>query len=262
MELLPLLKKISHTHFSTRSIKKQRFFNLYNLGLLTLSRCDLCGLSCHHYKQLCQNCYHDLPLFQMAIVQGDLLNWPEIYQHLPQISFDQLICLAPHGYPFDHWLSQFKYKKRFELAELFSHLLSDLLKDLLKKEYLPQPDIMITVPLHITRWQSRGYNQAHLIAQKLQNRLSNQYNIKYIPQLLSRTKKTATQVGQKGSQRRKNLNNAFSVTSKQPLPEHIMLIDDVVTTGATASEIGRLLKQYGVKRITLVTLTLAMPNTN
>jgi len=262
MELLPLLKKIPALYFSSQDVKTQRYFNLYNRGLLALSRCDLCGLPCHHYKQLCQTCYHDLPLFQPSMVQGDLLNWPEIYQHLPKISFDQLICLAPHSYPFDHWLSQFKYTKRFELAELFSHLLSDLLSDLLKKGWLAQPDIMLTVPLHITRWQSRGYNQAHLIAKKLQKRLSEQYNINYKPQLLSRSKKTATQVGQKGSQRRKNLNNSFSVTSKQPLPEHIMLIDDVVTTGATASEIGRLLKQHGVKRITLVTLTLAMPSTN
>lgn len=258
MELLPLLKKIPNIYSAKISLKKTLLVDCYQQGLLALSRCDLCGLPCQHYLQLCDVCYDDLPLFKQSVVQGDLLNWPAVYQHLPHIGFEQLICLAPHGYPFDHWLGQYKYSKRFELAELFSHLLGDLLASLLQKEQLSKPELMLAVPLHISRWQGRGYNQAHILAQKLQKKLSSQYTIEYHPQLLARNKKITAQVGKSGKQRRENLAGAFSLTNEQPLPEHVMLIDDVVTTGATASEICYLLKQQGVKKVTLVTLTIAL----
>jgi len=257
MELSILGKKLS-THFSARMHSIKALENTYQSLLLAMSSCDLCGSSCQHYQQLCDHCYYDLPLFNQEIIHGDLLNWPSINKDLPNVSFDQLICLAPHCSPFDNWLHQFKYLSRFELAQLFTHLLADKINELLLAGYLEKPQLMLAVPLHISRWQHRGYNQAHLIATKLAQRLEKKYAINYKPQLISRSKATVTQVGKTGRQRRKNLRSAFTLAHTKSLPEHVMLIDDVVTTGATASEISSLLKQHGVKRVTLVTLTLAM----
>jgi predicted amidophosphoribosyltransferase len=73
---------------------------------------------------------------------------------------------------------------------------------------------------------------------------------------------TESQVGKSGAERRKNLNQAFSlnIKPKESLPEHVILIDDVVTTGTTANEICKLLKKSGVQSITLLSLCLAIPS--
>ena len=112
------------------------------------------------------------------------------------------------------------------------------------------------MPLHISKWQLRGYNQAHLIAKPFSQLLQ----LPYQGSALVRIKKNTSQVGQTGTQRRNNLANAFVLP--QPLPEkvkHVMLIDDVLTTGSTASEISKLLKCKGVEKVTVITVCLTLP---
>jgi len=242
-----------------RNIYFDKVFSFYQQALQALTCCDLCGLPCQKYLQLCQYCYQDLPLFQYHTIQGDLLNWPAIYRHLPAVNFDHLLCLAPHQQPLNHWVSQLKYNGRFEIAKLLGHMLADNFLQLLNKQLIAKPDMVIAVPLHLSRWQNRGYNQAHLIAKCFIKKLLPMEAIEYCPDMLIRTKKTEQQVGQSGAKRRKNLKNAFSIKSDIALPEHVMLIDDVVTTGTTASEISYLLKQHGVKTVTLMAVTLSLP---
>lgn len=264
MDISRLLKnipaaKLLQQHFNNHLFDTLIFY--YHQSLLTLSSCDLCGSSCEKYRQLCQYCHQDLPLFQFKDVQGDLLNWPAIYKNLPNINFDQLLCLAPHQMPFSHWISQLKYQGRFELAQLFGHLLADTISQLINTKKLSTPEMIVSVPLHISRWQSRGFNQAHLIAKQLQKHLARQaINIDYCSTLITRPKKTEQQVGQSGQQRRKRLRTAFQLNNTVSLAEHILLVDDVVTTGTTVSEISTLLKNHGVKTVSVVAITLAMPN--
>lgn len=74
---------------------------------------------------------------------------------------------------------------------------------------------------------------------------------------------TSSQVGKTGVLRRKNLVNAFTVVSMgNILPKHVLLVDDVVTTGSTASAISQALKQAGVMKVTVLALCLALPTTN
>jgi ComF family protein len=244
-----------------KQLQKPNFdaiINWYQQGLLHLSRCDLCAMPCQNYLQLCDHCYQDLPLFNQNLVHGDLLNWPNVYQHLPNVCFDQLIALSPHQHPFTHWLGQFKYQGRFELATLFGHLLAECFIKLIEKKYLVKPDLVISVPLHLSRWQDRGFNQAHLIAEQFQQKVKAKQPIDYASNLLERSKKTARQVGQTGGQRRKNLQGAFVLKTTAKLPANIMLIDDVITTGTTASEITQLLKKHGAQRVTVMAVTLAL----
>ncbi len=225
----------------------------YHQVRLSLSQCDLCGNSTSQQALLCSTCLADLPLFKQQIIQGDLLNWPAVNQGLPRIHFDHLFCLSPYLAPFNHWLSQFKYQGRFELASLFSSLLA---KQWQETHTIPSVDLILSVPLHISKWQQRGYNQAHLIAQQFSLLLQ----LPYQGSALIRIKKNTSQVGQTGVQRRHNLANAF--TLRHALSEevkHVMLIDDVITTGSTASEISKLLKHKGVEKVTLVTVCLTLP---
>ena len=225
----------------------------YHRIRLILSQCDLCGNPTQQQTLICATCLADLPLFKQSIVQGDLLNWPAVNRGLPRIHFDHLFSLSPYLTPFNHWLSQLKYQGRFELASLFASLLA---KQWLKTQPTSSVDLILSVPLHISKWQQRGYNQAHLIAKPFSQLLQ----LPYQGSALIRIKKNTSQVGQTGVQRRHNLANAFAL--RKPLPKetkHVMLIDDVLTTGSTASEISKLLKRNGVENVTVVTVCLTLP---
>ena len=134
--------------------------NYYQQLLRAFSHCDLCGNTASEHALLCSTCLHDLPLFDQTNIQGDLLNWPAINKALPNIYFDQLFCLSPYLPPFTQWLPQFKYQGRFELASLFSEL---IIQQWSNSFIDGSPDLVLSVPLHISKWQIRGYNQAHLI---------------------------------------------------------------------------------------------------
>ncbi len=230
--------------------------------ILTLSSCDLCGGSCQKYPLLCHHCEKSLAKFYYQKVRGDLLNWPKIYQNLPNIYFDHLIALAPHEQPFQSWLSQLKYQGRFELASLLGELLAVQYRYLSKNFQLQQPDLITCVPIHLKRWQERGFNQSHLLTQQVIKHLKTAMSLPYAPNLIKRCTNTAKQVGQTGMARRKSLQGAFSLNTTISLPKHVMLVDDVVTTGATASAISYLLKQHGVEKVTLMTVTIALNKQN
>lgn len=262
----------------------KKFKALYNQCLLLVGQCDICGNSLKKsvvsaqamYQQtmlkqtahqkalplqtlLCSSCLADLPLFKQDILQGDLLNWPAINKALPNSYFDHLICLSPYLPPFTQWLPQFKYQGRFELASLFSNLLATLFIEELLTHYISPIDLVLSVPLHSRKWQIRGYNQAHLLAKPLANYLQLPYDEK----ALIRTKNNISQVGQTGSQRRKNLANAFRLAKNLPCHiKHVMLVDDVLTTGSTANEISKVLKRAGVNRVTVATVCLTLPKAN
>ena len=231
----------------------------YHQILMWLTSCDLCGEPCTSHLLLCQTCHEDLPIFNMGNVQGDLLNWPAINKSLPKITFDHLICLSPYTAPFGQWISQLKYQGRFEVAKLLAELLSH---HYIKNRFEHQTvdvDLIVSVPIHINKWQQRGFNQAHLLSTVLAKKIAVPYDNK----ILVRKKSTTSQVGQSGNLRRKNLINIFNVHFTQKnIPEHVLLIDDVVTTGATASEISRCLKLKGVKKVTVLAVCLSLANIN
>jgi len=233
------------------------------------SRCDLCSNAVGKHLLLCNHCLQDLPLFRYNLIAGDLLNWPAINKLLPKISFDHLFCLAPYQAPFNLWIMQFKYQGRFELAQLLSDLLvqhflantpknlGGIKSDLEINNFYQSFDLILCVPLHISKWQSRGYNQAHLLAEPLAKKLQ----CDYWPGFLQRIVNNISQVGHDGQQRRKNLRNAFKVKDELPKRmKHILLVDDVVTTGSTASEIAKLLKKHGAERVTVLALCLSIPH--
>lgn len=235
--------------------------------LKRISCCDLCGANVSNsyllgyslpQSLLCQYCINDLPYFNQNLIAGNLLSWPAIYHALPRIHFERLFAVSPYIYPFNKWLAQMKYLGRFELASLFSALLCAQWQAMITTTEIVPVDLVLSVPLHVKKWQVRGYNQAHLIAKAFAEQLS----LPYDANLVIRVKNNDSQMGKTGSQRRKNLASAFAL--QYPLTKnikHVLIVDDVVTTGTTASEISKLLKQVGVETVTLVTVCLTLPTT-
>jgi len=236
---------------------------LYNKFLFSLGQCDLCGNNlCDtitpQQTLICSSCFADLPLFKQDIIQNDLLNWPSVNKALPNSRFDHLVCLSPYLPPFTQWLPQFKYQGRFELASLFANLMAQQWKNQNLSRLASPVDLILSVPLHISKWQIRGYNQAHLLAKTFAQHLQ----LPYDETALIRTKNNISQVGQTGNQRRNNLANAFTLAKELPNnTKHVILVDDVLTTGSTANEISKILKRVGVNKVTITTICLTLPKT-
>lgn len=247
------------------------WFALVNKGLTRaysafsrLGSCDLCMQDLQHAEHdkqtslglICDYCLADLALFEQEKIQGDLLSWPAVNRALPKCRFDRLFVLSPYLYPFDTWLKQFKYQGRFRLASFLSKLMA---REWLKACHLTmmeEVDLVVAVPVHVSRWQQRGYNQAHLLAKGF----AQQTKLPYAKHLLKRVKQNASQVGKSGAERRTSLRGAFCLReSLATQVKHVVLVDDVVTTGSTASEISAVLKEAGVEKVTLITVCISLP---
>ena len=107
-------------------------------------------------------------------------------------------------------------------------------------------DCFTYVPMHVKRQKKRGYNQAKLLAQQLALRTD-----KECIDLLEKTVATGNQARLNRAERLSNLSNTFETITTPP--EHVVLIDDVMTTGATVNECSRMLKKAGAKIVYVLT---------
>lgn len=115
------------------------------------------------------------------------------------------------------------------------------------------PRAIVPVPLHPSRLRQRGYNQALELAKPLAKALG----IPLLCDALHRTRATAAQTDLSAIERRRNVRGAFAVPDGVVLPEHVVVLDDVFTTGATLGECARVLKRAGVARVDVWALARA-----
>ncbi len=108
------------------------------------------------------------------------------------------------------------------------------------------------VPLHKSRMRQRGFNQSIEISRVIAKRLKLPIEYKAV----TRKKPTAAQTGLDAKQRQKNIKGAFELTGKIN-HKHILIVDDVITTGATVNELARLLKKNGVEQVGVLSIARA-----
>jgi len=112
-------------------------------------------------------------------------------------------------------------------------------------------DVVIPVPLHRTRLRWRGFNQAALLGVALERRLNCSLDVA----TLARVRPTPPQTARDRAQRTRNVRNAFAVRRPSRVAgRRVLLVDDVMTTGATADECARVLRAAGARRIDVLTL--------
>lgn len=155
-------------------------------------------------------------------------------------AFDSTMTSYRFEEPLRTLLHEFKYQEALYLRTFLVKLMLDALPS-----QATQTQCLIPVPLHPKRLRQRGFNQAAELSKLLAKHLK-------IPCELTLCKKiinTSPQVSLNGKQRRGNLHQAFQ--SKPTSYQHVTLVDDLLTTGSTANELARVLKQQGVARVDL-----------
>lgn len=183
---------------------------------------------------LCPTCGY--PRFNARVCLG-------CSHHSP--NYNQIRSVAAYTGSIREGLHQLKYQNHLGLGIEFASMLNQLV---VKQNW--QIDLIVPVPLSKNRRKERGYNQSALIALPL----SLQLECKMDDKLITRTKETQTQVELDKHQRQKNLENAFHVPTNRCIDKNILVVDDVITTGATINDCARALKSAGAKEVYAVSI--------
>ena len=142
---------------------------------------------------------------------------------------------------------KFKFGDKPELADTFVEL---LLKNTKTYRFLESYDIIIPVPMQKKKKRERGYNQAALMARKIAKKTG----IKYAEDVLIKVKHTEPQSTLNASKRKENIKNAYKcINIEKILNKRVILFDDIYTTGNTAKECCKMLKNAGAKEIAVYT---------
>lgn len=185
-------------------------------------KCDVCGIA------LSSDTPHNL-------ICGQCLKHPPYYDHLSAVFWYEA--------PIRNFITQYKYYNRWEY-------LTTLVK-LCQQSFAVECSnaLIISVPSHPLRVRQRGFNAIS----QLVNTMNKENAYVYSHNLVKRIKHTQTQTGKTKSQRKKNLRHAFAISDNTKLKhiDEVIIIDEVVTTGATVNELSRCLKYAGIKKVSV-----------
>jgi len=147
-----------------------------------------------------------------------------------------------------------KYQGVRPAANVLGRMLAEAAADL-EAGWMPSAVLVIPVPLSSAKLRVRGFNQAELIARTALKLIASGDRYALATDVLERSRDTQSQIGLSRHQRRENLRGAFRVKNRERLlGREVLLVDDVFTTGTTASECARVLRRAGAARVWVATV--------
>lgn len=217
--------------------------------LKTEHYCSLCDEGCETRQLICGACEAELPWLReqcsicalplpaSGLICGDCLKRPP--------AFDHVAVPWRFAFPVDSVVSRFKHQANWPLGRVLGEQLARHLHHAFN-EGSPRPEALLPVPLANKRLRQRGFNQAQMLADWLAPPLG----IAVQSGWLRRDHDTPSQQQLDAASRRRNLRQAFAITKDADLTgRHVAIVDDVLTTGATAEALARLLKRAGATRV-------------
>lgn len=195
--------------------------------------CNHCYRLLTPLSSCCRHCAMPLPDMTFAVCGQCLRKKPAIDLVLTAYRFEE---------PLRTLLHEFKYRQGLYLSTFMTQLMLDALP------FAPyRPHCLMPIPMHRLRIQQRGFNHAAYLAKKL----ARQLNIPYDASYCKKIRHTPSQAGLSFKQRQKNIEQAFSIKIRPSTYQHVTLIDDLLTTGSTANELAKTLKNGGIARVDL-----------
>ena len=195
---------------------------------------------------LCLHCQFELPLANFSDTKDNRLE--QTFYGRINLEFATSLLLYHRKGITQHLIHQLKYKGEEAIGTFFGKWLAN---ELLACERCPSFDCVVPVPLHAKRLKSRGYNQVAMFAQEISKILS----VPYIESVLQRKLDTTTQTSKIRTERFNDLKEKFFCVDSQVLKhQHVLLVDDVVTTGATIEACVIKLQEIEGVKVSLATI--------
>lgn len=212
------------------------------LSLIYPHLCAACGKETPPRDEdlFCINCAYHLPKTDFHNLKENAFT-DRFWGRLPLEAASALFYFSKSG-RVQYLIHELKYRGKRNVGVKCGEMLGQLL---IESPNFKDIDMIIPVPLHPRRKQSRGYNQSDAFAEGLARKLK----IPWSSEILIRVEMTETQTHKSRSQRFQNVSNAFVLTQAEKMKgKHVLLVDDVLTTGATLEACGlELLKSEGLK---------------
>jgi len=206
-------------------------------------RCLVCREPGAAGRDLCRDCTAALPWMPHACTRcaqplptGDPVCGACLRRPPP---LDAVIAAFDYGFPVDRLLPRFKFHRDLAAGALLGDCLARA------TTFAARPDALVPIPLHTARLRERGYDQALELARVLARR----HDLPLRTDLLRRVRATSPQSRLDANARRRNLRHAFAVHRLPEAPAHVVLVDDVMTTGATLHAAAHALRRAGVQRV-------------
>jgi ComF family protein len=220
------------------------------LNLIYPRTCAACGNSLFRHEEIiCSRCVLHLPkTYYHKDADNPLMTlfWGKI-----PIQMVSAFYFFNKGNKVQHLIHQLKYKDRPDIGIYLGKRYGALLRN---QERFKNIDLILPVPLHHRKLQIRGYNQAAMFAQGL----SENMDIPYDTASFVRNTATETQTKKSKLERWENVKNKFSVLNEEAIRgKHLLLVDDVITTGSTLEACAQILLQVDGVKISLASIAVA-----
>jgi ComF family protein len=230
------------------SLIKQITADFFNL--LFPECCNACGTSLFYgEKSVCIKCLYDLPYTDFHLYPDNpvaKLFWGRI-----QCQEAMALLYFKKGTKVQNLIHHLKYKGQTGAGLMLGRMIGE---KLLSNRLYQKADLIIPVPLHQKKESSRGYNQSKCIADGVAEVLQ----LPVITGLLTRQVNTATQTKKNRYHRFENMQSVFEIHRPCVLEnQHVLLIDDVITTGATLEACGKILLDSGLRKLSVAAAAYA-----
>lgn len=212
------------------------------------NQCITCLKTTHNSSGFCEPCRKDLPWLKTHCsicalplpAQQDHLICGKCLKSKP--SFTKVQAPFLYMFPINHFIGKIKYNKKPQYIGPLASLL-------INSSTIPSTiDLIIPIPMHRSNLQKRGFNQAELLAKEMSNHLG----IEIDTHSLKKNKKTIPQMELDRDQRLKNQRGVFICDDLKH--KHILLVDDVMTTGATMEAATRVLLKAGATSVHVIVI--------
>lgn len=223
------------------------------MSLIYPRHCEACGINLlKHEEFICNLCLINLPKSNYHKNLNNELN----FVFAGRIPLQHALCfyLFEKSGRVQKLLHAIKYQNQKELAKFIGKLYA---KDLKESEILKNVDVVLPIPLHQKKLKQRGYNQSEWFTKGITSEL----NLKLDIASLKKTNATSTQTNKNKFQRWENVEGVFELQNPEALyNKHVLIVDDVITTGATIEAAWQALKDVVGIKISVLSIAFAARN--
>ena len=220
------------------------FSKTINNCIKNIQTCALCGARDNQVHGLCESCHADLPWLihtcshcALPLARHEFELCHNCRQTPPP--FHTVLAAFTYSFPLNALIPAIKYKQQPAHLGWLAAVFGDFIRERHQGNW---PDALLPVPMHGLNHIHRGYNQAELLADRLGTLLHIPLNKE-----LKKSRRTPKQMSLDLEARQTNLDGAFTLASA--VPDHVALVDDVMTTGSTVSTLTQLLLSQGCRRV-------------